>query len=240
MTLPKKPESKTVIRVGPAGWSYPDWAGYVYPSRRQKGFHEATFLAEFFDTIEINTSFYNPIRPEHAAQWIERVAANPRFGEGDVLGDRRVQMMAHHQHVQMLIDGVDGVGPGRIGRGRQHVRHTTGLDDVGRMAATGAFGVIRMNRSALEGPAKAPGIDLRCGVDGIDNALAMLALALYSGVRVSRGIAEIQSRVSGPISGLPDTDPRRVRFDRLHSMSTMLMTVNTGLGFVLLFWYARE
>src|SRR5579864_6917265 len=74
-----KPESKSVIRVGPAGWSYADWAGYVYPSRRRKGFHEATYLAEFFDTIEINTSFYNPIRPEHAAQWIERVAENPRF-----------------------------------------------------------------------------------------------------------------------------------------------------------------
>jgi len=74
-----KPESKSVIRVGPAGWSYPDWFGYVYPSRRRKGFHEATYLAEFFDTIEINTSFYNPIRPDHAAQWIERVAANPRF-----------------------------------------------------------------------------------------------------------------------------------------------------------------
>jgi uncharacterized protein YecE (DUF72 family) len=75
----KKPESKSVIRVGPAGWSYPDWSGYVYPSRLRKGFHEATYLAEFFDTIEINTSFYNPIRPEHAAQWIERVALNPRF-----------------------------------------------------------------------------------------------------------------------------------------------------------------
>jgi uncharacterized protein YecE (DUF72 family) len=74
-----KAKSNSVIRVGPAGWSYPDWAGYVYPSRRGKGFHEATYLAEFFDTIEINTSFYNPIRPEHAAQWIERVAANPRF-----------------------------------------------------------------------------------------------------------------------------------------------------------------
>jgi uncharacterized protein YecE (DUF72 family) len=79
MALRKKPESSGVIRVGPAGWSYPDWAGYVYPSRRGKGFHEATYLAEFFDTIEINTSFYNPIRPEHAAQWIDRVAANPRF-----------------------------------------------------------------------------------------------------------------------------------------------------------------
>ncbi len=73
------PASVAVIRVGPAGWSYPDWAGYVYPSRRRKGFHEATYLAEFFDTIEINTSFYHPIRPDHAAQWIDRVAANPRF-----------------------------------------------------------------------------------------------------------------------------------------------------------------
>ncbi len=68
-----------MIRVGPAGWSYPDWAGYVYPSRKQKGFHEATYLAEFFDTIEINTSFYNPVRADHAAQWIDRVAANPSF-----------------------------------------------------------------------------------------------------------------------------------------------------------------
>jgi uncharacterized protein YecE (DUF72 family) len=69
----------TNIRVGPAGWSYPDWSGYVYPSRRPKGFHEATFLAGFFDTIEINTSFYAPMRADHARQWIDRVAANPRF-----------------------------------------------------------------------------------------------------------------------------------------------------------------
>ena len=68
-----------ILRVGPAGWSYPDWSGYVYPSRRTKDFHEATFLAEFFDTIEINTSFYQPLRPDHAAQWLDRVAANPRF-----------------------------------------------------------------------------------------------------------------------------------------------------------------
>lgn len=67
------------IRVGPAGWSYADWSGYVYPARRSKGFHEAAYLAEFFDTIEINTSFYQPLRPDHAALWVERVAANPAF-----------------------------------------------------------------------------------------------------------------------------------------------------------------
>jgi uncharacterized protein YecE (DUF72 family) len=75
---PEAPPIHT-LRVGPAGWSYPDWAGFVYSARRPKGFHEASYLAEFFDTIEINTSFYQPLRPGHAAAWIDRVAANPRF-----------------------------------------------------------------------------------------------------------------------------------------------------------------
>jgi uncharacterized protein YecE (DUF72 family) len=76
-SLPPNPPK--ILRVGPAGWSYPDWSGYVYPSRRGKGFHEAAYLSEFFDTIEINTSFYQPLRPDHAESWIEKVAANPLF-----------------------------------------------------------------------------------------------------------------------------------------------------------------
>ena len=71
--------SPALVRVGPAGWSYPDWSGYVYPTHRSKVFHEATYLAGFFDTIEINTSFYQPLRPDHAASWVDRVAANPAF-----------------------------------------------------------------------------------------------------------------------------------------------------------------
>lgn len=65
--------------VGPAGWSYADWAGIVYPARRPRGFHEAAYLSEYFDTIEINTSFYQPLRPAVCWQWLERVAGNPRF-----------------------------------------------------------------------------------------------------------------------------------------------------------------
>lgn len=67
------------LRIGPAGWSYSDWNGIVYPQKKTKGFHEATYLAEFFDTIEINTSFYAPLKPEIAKQWVERVAANRNF-----------------------------------------------------------------------------------------------------------------------------------------------------------------
>src|SRR5665213_2083320 len=67
------------VRVGPAGWSYADWAGIVYPARKPAVFHEASFLAEFFDMIEINTSFYNPPRPEHFRNWMDMVSANSRF-----------------------------------------------------------------------------------------------------------------------------------------------------------------
>jgi len=67
------------ILIGPAGWSYSDWNGIVYPAHRSTGFHEAEYLVQFFDTIEINTSFYNPLRPEMCRQWLERVAANPAF-----------------------------------------------------------------------------------------------------------------------------------------------------------------
>jgi len=64
-----------IVRVGPAGWSYPDWAGYVYPSHVAKS-STKQLICGIFDTIEINTSFYQPLRPEHAAQWLDRVAAN--------------------------------------------------------------------------------------------------------------------------------------------------------------------
>ena len=45
----------------------------------RQGVSSRHYLAEYFDTIEINTSFYHPMKAEHARQWIERVAGNPRF-----------------------------------------------------------------------------------------------------------------------------------------------------------------
>jgi len=68
-----------VIHVGPAGWSYADWEGRVYPISKPAGFHPLAFLARFFDCIEINSSFYAMPRPEHAAHWVQLVAARPDF-----------------------------------------------------------------------------------------------------------------------------------------------------------------
>jgi uncharacterized protein YecE (DUF72 family) len=68
-----------VIRVGTAGWDYPDWQGVVYPRPKPKGFDPLAFLARYFDTVEINSTFYGPARAEVARGWVERIASNQDF-----------------------------------------------------------------------------------------------------------------------------------------------------------------
>jgi uncharacterized protein YecE (DUF72 family) len=68
-----------VIRFGPAGWDYPDWRGPVYPRPAPRGFDPLGYLAQWFDTIEINSTFYRPQRAEVALGWCRRVAARPAF-----------------------------------------------------------------------------------------------------------------------------------------------------------------
>jgi uncharacterized protein YecE (DUF72 family) len=68
-----------MIRVGPAGWSYPDWEGPVYPRAKPRGFHPLRLLARYFDTLEINSSFYAVPSARNAEHWAELVADRPRF-----------------------------------------------------------------------------------------------------------------------------------------------------------------
>jgi uncharacterized protein YecE (DUF72 family) len=59
-----------VIRVGPAGWSYPDWEGVVYPRPKPRGFHPLAHLLNFVDCVEVNSSFYAIPRVDLAARWV--------------------------------------------------------------------------------------------------------------------------------------------------------------------------
>ena len=67
------------IRYGPAGWSYQDWDGVVYPRPKPRGFDPLEFLAAYFDTIEVNSTFYRPMAASVARSWAERVAGNREF-----------------------------------------------------------------------------------------------------------------------------------------------------------------
>ncbi len=67
------------VRCGPAGWDHTYRHSFVYPKPRPRCFHPLEYLAEYFDLVEINTTFYRALRPEISRLWASRVAANPRF-----------------------------------------------------------------------------------------------------------------------------------------------------------------
>lgn len=60
------------IRVGPAGWSYEDWKGIVYPDPHPPGFDPLPFLARSFDCIEVNSTFYRPPSARMSEGWVRR------------------------------------------------------------------------------------------------------------------------------------------------------------------------
>jgi uncharacterized protein YecE (DUF72 family) len=78
-SLFRPPERDASLRVGPAGWNYDDWEGIVYPAGKGRSFDALRFVADYFDTVEVNSSFYAPPRPQVAAAWAHRVRHNSRF-----------------------------------------------------------------------------------------------------------------------------------------------------------------
>jgi uncharacterized protein YecE (DUF72 family) len=77
----KRPYLEHMIRFGVAGWDYDDWWGPVYPADRKgkRAFDPLTYLSRFFDTIEINSTFYRPASAKSAASWARRVEHNLNF-----------------------------------------------------------------------------------------------------------------------------------------------------------------
>ncbi len=68
-----------MIRFGPAGWDYPDWAGKVYPKPKPKAFDPLRYIAGYFQTVEINSTFYRPPSPAVARAWAKRVEDHRDF-----------------------------------------------------------------------------------------------------------------------------------------------------------------
>ena len=81
----------------------------------------------------------------------DRFRADAGFGKGDVFGNAGVEVVAHHEHVEVLVDGIDGEGSGGVGGGGEDVGFAADADDVGSVAAAGAFGVIGVDGASFEG-----------------------------------------------------------------------------------------
>lgn len=68
-----------MIRVGPAGWSYADWEGIVYPRKKPSGFQPLRHVARYVDCIEINSTFYATPRADFASRWVRCVEDRADF-----------------------------------------------------------------------------------------------------------------------------------------------------------------
>jgi hypothetical protein len=98
----------------------------------------------------------------------------------------------------------------------------------------GAVMVAALSLQRLIGPRPAA-YGIRAGLVAI-----MLGVSLYSGLVISPRINTLQRDVTGPMNRLAADDPRRTEFDRLHGLSTTLMTLVIAGGLILLLWEARE
>lgn len=107
-----------LVRIGPAGWSYKDWEGVVYPQKPGAKFDPLEYLARFFSTIEINSSFYRPFTASVANSWAQRVAAAADF----VFTAKLHRVFTHErgkataQDEQLVREGLDALaGAGKLG-----------------------------------------------------------------------------------------------------------------------------
>ena len=62
------------LYIGTSGWSYPrgegTWTGFFYPTGK---INELEYCSQFFNTVEINSSFYRPPNPGYVYNWARRV-----------------------------------------------------------------------------------------------------------------------------------------------------------------------
>ena len=106
------------IRIGPAGWSYKDWEGIVYPKKPGVKFDPLEYLVRFFNTIEINSSFYRPFTVSTAKSWVRRVAAAEDF----MFTTKLHRVFTHEcgkasgEDEKMVREGMDALaGQGKLG-----------------------------------------------------------------------------------------------------------------------------
>ncbi len=68
-----------MIRIGVAGWDYPDWRGVVYPIDAGRRLDRLAYISDFVDVVEINSSFYRPVDPRVAESWVRRIERHADF-----------------------------------------------------------------------------------------------------------------------------------------------------------------
>jgi uncharacterized protein YecE (DUF72 family) len=71
---------RTKIFIGMGGWDLEPFDRVFYPPGTKRGFRKLEYYSQFFDSVEIHSSFYSTaLTPIHARRWLRDIAANKHF-----------------------------------------------------------------------------------------------------------------------------------------------------------------
>lgn len=88
-------DSAHVIRIGCSGWNYAHWRhGVFYPERCPPA-RWLRYYAQFFDTVELNNTFYRLPRTSAVARWVADSPADFVFA---------VKVSRYVTHIKRLVD----------------------------------------------------------------------------------------------------------------------------------------
>ncbi len=105
LTISGKP-----LYIGPAGWSYEDAKGIVYPDAGNR-FDVLSHVSRFFNTLEVNVSFYRPVTRRMSESWVRRVADPDRFQFTYKLNQRFTHQRGERYAPQEVRQFKDGLEP---------------------------------------------------------------------------------------------------------------------------------
>jgi uncharacterized protein YecE (DUF72 family) len=88
------------IHIGCSGWNYAHWRDGVFYPPRLPAKKWLEHYAQFFDTVEVNSTFYRLPKPEAVANW---VAQTP---EGFIFAVKASRYLTHVRRLRELDDGV--------------------------------------------------------------------------------------------------------------------------------------
>ena len=65
--------------IGTAGWSYKDWVPSFYPKGQSVNFDWLTYYANYFNIVEVNSTYYAYLSPKTVEGWLKKTADNLEF-----------------------------------------------------------------------------------------------------------------------------------------------------------------
>jgi uncharacterized protein YecE (DUF72 family) len=220
-----------LIRFGIAGWDYKDWWGPVYPVPRPRGFDPLAYVARFFDTVEVNSTFYRPATATSAASWARRVAHNPRFRFTAKLYQRFTHQRGEAWTPDEVNEVKDGLTPlhdaGRLGAVLLQFPWSFKRDDAAREwlgDLVGAFGdfplVVEVRHSSWNVPEFYAGLRER-GVGAVNIDQPVFRHSITPGAEVTSDVGYVRLHGRNYGNWFRDSAEAHERYDYLYGKTEL-------------------